>query len=769
MRLSIGTLFLVVLSLIMTGCLSGKGSSSSGNGSGGSGSGNGGNGSGSASLQSVTVQPASPTVAPGDTEQFKAIGHYSDKTTKDLSSQATWTTSDATIATVNSSGLATAVASGSATITASVSGQVSTGKLTVATLSNVAVAPSNPSINPSGTQQFTAKANYSNGEGKDVTSQATWSSSDITIATIDSAGLATATAKPGKTTITATFKGDNGSTVLTVIGITGVVVTPIGPAIGTTSTQQFTATATYNNNTQKDVTTLATWSSSAPAVATVSDVSPTKGLATAVAAGQTEISATYQTFTGMTALNVSGAGFTDADLKGNYAVALTGVDSRGTWFLVGSLNADGAGKIAGIIDTNTKSGVQTAQTVVGSYSVFPDGRADVHFGGSVSGAGSHSLRVVLTGTDPSHVNPATSAQAIEFDTATLSDGKLELQSGGFSASSFSGSYVFGNGGYVPTGNGPLAAIGSFTSDGVSSISGQEDVNNDGTTNNVAVSGSYTAPDANTGRFTATLNGAGFVFYLVSANKAYFMSTDALSLSPVLGGQAETQSATPNLANASYVFLLDHDGTSGQFKAGGIAGQITLNAGNVTGGEQDETGQPNALPVTGGNYTASGGGRYTLCENITSTCDRNFVVYVVSNSPVRFYMLRTDTSATDVQMGTGDQQSQTTVGSGTYALHAAILDSPSDAQADGGLLYIPEGLCAICGIGDRNAASPAPATVSSLTLSGGTFGPVHASGRGTFTLLDPLSNSITYTFYVVTGNKLVVLGESPSTDGVMITQ
>ena len=86
-------------------------------------------------LTSITVTPGAYTIASGTAVQFHATGNYSDGTTLDLTTTATWSSSDGTIATVSNSagsqGLATGVAPGAVTISAA-SGAVSgTASLTV--------------------------------------------------------------------------------------------------------------------------------------------------------------------------------------------------------------------------------------------------------------------------------------------------------------------------------------------------------------------------------------------------------------------------------------------------------------------------------------------------------------------------------------------------------------------------------------------------------------------------------------------------------------
>jgi hypothetical protein len=53
-----------------------------------------------------------------------------------------------------------------------------------------------------GTQQYKATANYANGDAKDITGSAIWASSNKSVATIASGGLATGVST-GTTTITA--------------------------------------------------------------------------------------------------------------------------------------------------------------------------------------------------------------------------------------------------------------------------------------------------------------------------------------------------------------------------------------------------------------------------------------------------------------------------------------------------------------------------------------------------------------------------------------
>ena len=230
-------------------------------------------------LVSIAVTPANPSVIAGSAQQFAATGNYTDGTTQNITNSVTWTSSNTAVSTISASGLASALASGATNISATQGNVSGSTPMTVITLQSVTLAPQNGSVFVGLTLQYTATGHYSDGSAKDLTATATWTSSKPTIATITSpGGLATAKAK-GSTTIKATAGGHSASTTLTVIAVTlvSISVTPSTATIPVRGTQQFAATATYSDGTVKDVTSTASWSSSAKIVASVN----MSGLATA--------------------------------------------------------------------------------------------------------------------------------------------------------------------------------------------------------------------------------------------------------------------------------------------------------------------------------------------------------------------------------------------------------------------------------------------------------------------------------------------------------
>jgi hypothetical protein len=83
-----------------------------------------------------------------------------------------------------------------------------------------------------------------------------------------------------------------------------ISVTPADPSIAIGATEQFTATGTYSNNATANLTAQVQWSSGSTNVATISN-GQNGGLATAVASGNSTITATLGTVSGSTNLNVA--------------------------------------------------------------------------------------------------------------------------------------------------------------------------------------------------------------------------------------------------------------------------------------------------------------------------------------------------------------------------------------------------------------------------------------------------------------------------------
>jgi len=264
-------------------------------------------------LESIAVTAPNNAVPLGTLTQFKATGTYSDKSTQDLTAIATWTSSNTGVATIAAGGLATALNINPAPImitakSGSVSGNM---PLTVAaaTLTSIAISGAPTVTIAKGTSYlFRASGSYNDGSTRDITSQVAWSSSMTNVATIAATTGRAQAVGPGTTTITATLGAVTANLMLDVTGatLTSIAVAPSGATIAPLTTKVFTAIGIFSDSSSQNITHDVVWASSS-AAATVSNSVGSVAVATGVASGKANISATFEGVSGSATLNVSGA------------------------------------------------------------------------------------------------------------------------------------------------------------------------------------------------------------------------------------------------------------------------------------------------------------------------------------------------------------------------------------------------------------------------------------------------------------------------------
>lgn len=246
----------------------------------------------------ILLTPDGVTLFPGQTQQFIARGVRNSGDTVTAS-----VTYAATGGAVSSSGLFTAgPVSGNFRVIATRRGVADTAVVTIvnAPVATVTVAPSAPSLAVGGTVQLTATTRDAAGNvltGRSIT----WSSSAPAVATVSANGVVSAVAT-GSATITATSEGQSGTADVTVstVPVATVTVAPATAGVAVGGTSQLSATtkdAAGNVLTGRSIT----WSSSNPAVATVS----ASGLVTGVAAGSATITATSEGQNGTSTITVT--------------------------------------------------------------------------------------------------------------------------------------------------------------------------------------------------------------------------------------------------------------------------------------------------------------------------------------------------------------------------------------------------------------------------------------------------------------------------------
>ena len=232
-------------------------------------------------------------------------------TETDVTSYSAWTSSNPSVATV-SGGKITGVAAGTATITATYNGYKVTTAVTVNNVMGygLVMSKSTLSVQEGSTAALAVYyVTYTNGvetSRTDVTSSATWKSSYTSILTV-SGGVITGVSA-GQAVVTATYRSYSKSSTVTVTKkpVTYTYELQVKLAAPTIYVGDATAaTATYITyadgvqSSTKDVTSSASWSSGTTAVATVSG-----GTITAIAAGTSEISASYNGYSAKASVTV---------------------------------------------------------------------------------------------------------------------------------------------------------------------------------------------------------------------------------------------------------------------------------------------------------------------------------------------------------------------------------------------------------------------------------------------------------------------------------
>lgn len=255
-----------------------------------------------AALSSIEVTPQTARIANGTFASFQATGRYTDGATADLSSQVVWTVSDTALASVSNAaptmGRVQALQAGVVEVRATRQSVTGTATLTIhgLPLTTLTIAPSAPSVAAGLTQQLSAVGTFSDLSTQDLSGLVTWASSDASRVTVSNAAASLGEARAvavGTSTVSATALGQTGTVTFTVTSalLTALEVTPVATSIARGLTQDFVATGRFSDGSSADVTTQVTWSSSTPAIATVSNASGSHGRVSALTVGTTQVSA----------------------------------------------------------------------------------------------------------------------------------------------------------------------------------------------------------------------------------------------------------------------------------------------------------------------------------------------------------------------------------------------------------------------------------------------------------------------------------------------
>jgi hypothetical protein len=254
-------------------------------------------------LTQISITPANPAIVKGATLQLAAAGIFDDGKQHSLDAPVTWQTNQSAIATINTQGMVAGVGVGVAQVSASCQGMTGATSVTVGapSLLSITVNPSQSTLPAGESEQLSAVGNYSDGSAQSLTQSVNWSSASA-IANVSSAGTVLANAA-GSTTISASSGSVSGTASLTVTPavVTVLNVIPATLSMILESSRQFQAVATLSDGTTQDMTANVAWSSTQPAIVSVSN----GGLAIAQQVGSTTVLAQGNGLTGSAALVVT--------------------------------------------------------------------------------------------------------------------------------------------------------------------------------------------------------------------------------------------------------------------------------------------------------------------------------------------------------------------------------------------------------------------------------------------------------------------------------
>ena len=339
-----------------------------------------------ATLTGLQLNPQNPQEPLGANGQFTAVAYYSDGSTSDVTTKATWSSADPTTVSIVTSGAYGGYANsekvGQTEISASYLSMDANTQATVteAVLQSLSLTPSYASIPSGTTQSYQLFGLYSDGTHKDLTNAANWQSSDNNIATVDSNGIAKGLEK-GDVSIEAIYRGNSATAALNVSDavIDYITVTPVSQSISVTDKARLHAVAFYSDGINKPINHLALWQSDNPAIAAVGNSAVTGGLVTGLSAGSALITATFDGKSASNNTMVTGITLVSVSISPIDVSIPAGLTQQ---YQLSALYSDGSSK-----DVTVDSDWQSSE--VNTVSIDSIGLATTHFEGMVTITGTY--------------------------------------------------------------------------------------------------------------------------------------------------------------------------------------------------------------------------------------------------------------------------------------------------------------------------------------------------------------------------------------------
>ena len=202
---------------------------------------------------------------------------------------------------------------------------------TTRTLKALEVTPSSGSLVTGTSLQLRATGVFSDDSRLELTSQVVWTSSDTKRVEVEDDGTARGVSA-GSATVSAQIAGVSAQVTLTVrdADLEQIEVTPADLVLPSGLTRQFTATGRFSDGTFQDLSSSVEWESLTPEVASVSNVSPTRGQVRALESGTSVIRANFpqRSLSGEATIEVSAATLQSLEISTDLTVLFPGFSTQ---------------------------------------------------------------------------------------------------------------------------------------------------------------------------------------------------------------------------------------------------------------------------------------------------------------------------------------------------------------------------------------------------------------------------------------------------------
>ena len=272
--------------------------------------------SATATLQNIQIQVEEQTLIVGLNSKAHAVALYSDNSSLDLSSEASWFSSKSDYASIDANGVITALSPGSTVISAVVRDKTASSTVTIeqGELLSLTIKPVAGPLAIAEQHQFSAEGLFGNGSSDynfDVTEYTSWSSSDTSKLTIlDTAGNKGLgeTKDSGNVTITANLgsRTDSIEVNISAVTLSHLEISSTQTSLPINAKLQLQANGIYSDGNNSNLNAQVSWSTSNTDVATID----ANGLMTALKIGSVEVTITYQGLTTNTNIEINEATLT---------------------------------------------------------------------------------------------------------------------------------------------------------------------------------------------------------------------------------------------------------------------------------------------------------------------------------------------------------------------------------------------------------------------------------------------------------------------------